>query len=561
MGRKIYLFSLLIPVVCLVHSAFAVPGKAPAPPQSAAMGEEKIFADKLKSADGYARTRDYLKAGELYREVYLGSKKGPTAERALFNICKTNFSLKRFNEARLNIRRFLAAYPQSEYLNECYLLLGYIAFNTQKLNDARQYFEMVKGPLEDRANIGKAEIAMKTENIARAENIIADIGKRVLESNPRALAVRALIYSRKGMHREAVAAISKIMDPILKEEGMRYAKALIFYNASRFADAEKICLSILRDPASNSEKTNAKKILFDIYDSRGEVDKALGLGLEIMPGETDDAFKMKIVRLYDKKGDVTSAVKYLNFLHDKSMKLAETQKRLKGIIESKDPKGAEYIRKLSLYLDPDSPYVVEAAKYLIAQGRKTEGMLLLKRAMRGPARGDASLYLAEQLINGKKYEEAKRLISPIMLDGRYFNRAVFLMAVILKQEGDYRQAIQHLLKSVKYTKDYRISAMLADLYWESGERSNAAKYYITASNMGDGSSSVKAGDYYYLSGEKKKSLAYYKRALGQGIGDAGTLQWAQYQYGKLSRDKESLKKAEDGGGLIGDAARMLAAGK
>ncbi len=549
----------LIVVLCLVHPVSASPAAGGQGAGSAAADKE--FEDKLKSADGYLKTKDFIKAEELFREVFLSVKKGPLSERALFNIGKAGFYLKRYSDARLKIKRFISLYPRSVYLNEAYLLLGYIALNLQKPAAAQQYFEKVGGPLEDRADIGKAEVALRAGNISNAESLIQRLNKRVLEVNPRALYVKAMIYSKKGMHKEAVSTINKVSEPTLKEEDLRFGKALILYNASRFADAEKVCLGITKEPSSNFERTSAKKMLVTIYDAQGKIDDALKLGLEIMPGETDDNFKMKLVRLFEKKGDVTNALRYLNFLQDKSLKSAEIEKRLKGIIESKGAKSMEYVLKFSPYLDQDSLYAVDIARYLITNGRKFEGMALLRRTLRGSAKGEASLYMAELLINEKKYAEAGRFIAPVMLDGRYFSRASYLMAIIFKQEGDYRQAIQSLLKTIKFSRDYRNSALLADLYWEAGDRSSALKYYSAASNAGDGISSVKAGDLYYLSGNRTKSLAFYKRALELGINDPESAQWAYYQYGKLSKDKEYLKKAAGSGGIIGEAAKIIIAGK
>jgi tetratricopeptide (TPR) repeat protein len=270
---------------------------------------------------------------------------------------------------------------------------------------------------------------------------------------------------------------------------------------------------------------------------------------------------MKIARLFEKRGDVGNALKYLNFLHDKALKSAEIERRLKGIVDSKSPKSMEYVLKFSSYLDQDSRYSVDIARYLITNGRKLEGMSLLRRTLRGSAKGDASLYMAEVLINEKKYTEARRFISPIMLDGRYFSGATYLMAIILRQEGDNQQAIQSLLKSIKFTKDYRIRALLADIYWDTGDRTNALKYYIMASNAGDSISSVKAGDLYYLSGDRARSLSYYKRALDLGIDNPESAQWTYYQYGKLSKNKEYLKKAVGSGGIIGEAAKIIISGE
>lgn len=513
--------------------------------------------DKIKSAERYLKLKNYLKAEELFREVYLSSKAGPSSEKALFNISKSNFYLRRYNKALLNLKRFIASYPQSEYLGEAYIFLGYISLNLQKPAEALNYFEKAGAYLEDRANIGKAEAALMQNNIPSAESFLEKTDKKILEKSPRALYVKAAINSRKGKHGEAVGIINRILYPTLKEEDLRFEKALIFYNASRLNEAERMCVKIINEPLSNSEKNNAKKMLVNIYDYQGKTEEALKLVREIMPGELDDNFKMRIVRLYEKKGDVESAFRYLNFLTDKKLKAAEVEDKIRKLIDSKEPNSLNYVKKFSLYLNRDSKYIVEVARYLVSNNNKLEGMMLLRKAMRGDLKGEASLYMAELYIGDGKYSEAKRILEPVIFDNRYFSRASYLMGEMHRREGDYGRAIHYLEKAVKYSKDSRISYMLADLLWETGDRNGAFKYYVHASNMGDGGASVKSGDLYYLYGDMKKSLFYYKRALSQNIDDAKTLQWAQYQYGKLAGDNEYLKKAAESEGVIGDAAKII----
>jgi Tfp pilus assembly protein PilF len=68
---------------------------------------------------------------------------------------------------------------------------------------------------------------------------------------------------------------------------------------------------------------------------------------------------------------------------------------------------------------------------------------------------------------------------------------------------------------------------------------------------------VKAGDCLYISGDYTKAKTYYKRALDYNVKDPKSLQWAQYQYGKLTKSNDYLKKAVTGGGEIAEAAAMI----
>jgi tetratricopeptide (TPR) repeat protein len=68
---------------------------------------------------------------------------------------------------------------------------------------------------------------------------------------------------------------------------------------------------------------------------------------------------------------------------------------------------------------------------------------------------------------------------------------------------------------------------------------------------------VKAADIYYVSGKHDKAKAYYKKALDSGIKDPRSLQWADYQYGKLAKNDEYMKKAKEGGGMVAEVADLM----
>jgi tetratricopeptide (TPR) repeat protein len=250
-------------------------------------------------------------------------------------------------------------------------------------------------------------------------------------------------------------------------------------------------------------------------------------------------------------------VKYLSYLSNKKYRSAEIEKRLKSMIASKDPRVVEYMQKFSLYLDADAPFIVDASRYLIANGKKIEGKQLLMKALKGAVSGEASLYIAELLIQEGKYVEAEKVLKPLTIDTRYLYRASYMVADIMERQRKYAAAIEYLLRIVKTATDYRIAAKLGDLYYKTKDRQNAVKYYIMASNKGDGLSSVKAADCLYVSGDYTKAKTYYKRALDFNIKDPKSLQWVQYQYGKLTKSNDYLKKAVTGGGEIAEAAATI----
>ena len=556
-------FCLLFSVLCCLNIVSASNEKSapPSPPVAKEVAPARKQGDvsieeKLKGALQYLQSKNYMKAQESYRSIYISSPKGPISEKALFGMGKADYYLKHYNEARMNLQRLTSLYRESEHLNEAYLLLGRTSVSLQKYDEARKFFGMVGGTLKEKANIGEASLALRLGDVAKAESLLANVNKKVLETDPEGLGVRALIFSNKGKHNEAITAINKISEPMLKELDLWDNKAEIYYNAGKIKEAERICKDIIAKPTSNTEKFRAKLILLGIYEVEGKTDDMLKLSIELASSERGDDLKFKIVSLYDKKGDFESALRYLAYVKDKALRSAEITKRLKSIVASKDPKATEYILKYSQYISPENPFIAEASAYLIANGKKQEGIALLKKT-KGISGGESAIYLSELLIGEGKYAEAKKLLENMTFDMRYIARVSTLMTEIMEKEGNYSTAIEYLKKVLKLSKDSRVYSMLGNLYWRTGEKANAAKFYVMASDMGDGVSSVKAGDCFYIMGEKKKAEIYYKKALNQKIKEGKDLQWARYQYGKLTGNRDYLQKATEGGGEIASAAEIM----
>lgn len=548
MNKKAHAFVLFICCLLLAVSSFS---------DDPAIASE----EKLKTADEYLRTKNYIKAKEVYRDIFLAAPKGTLGEKALFGMGKADYHLKNYYEARQNIKRFISASQIPEYRDEAHLMLGYISLHFQKFREAEQYFEAVGESLKEKANIGKAEVALKAGDMARVEYFLETLSKRTIETDPRALYMRAMLYSSKGMQRDSVSTINRILDSALKEQDIRVEKARILFNAKKLKEAERLCRSIIDSPTSSIEKINAKRVLLQIYEVEGKVDDALKLGLELSPYEPGDDFKRKIISLYDKKGDLNNAMKYLSYLSNNKLRSAEIEKRIKSVISFKDPKAVEYVQRFSFSLDADAPFIVDASRYLIANGKKIEGKQLLMKALKGAVKGEASLYMAELLIQEGKYVEAEKILMPLTMDTRYLYKAFYMIADIMERQGKYAAAIEYLSRIVKTATDYRIAAKLGDLYYKTKDRKGAVKYYIIASNKGDGLSSVKAGDCLYISGDYAKAKTYYRRALDYNVKGLKSLQWAQYQYGKLTKNRDYLKKAIAGGGEIAEAAAMISGEK
>ena len=523
---------------------------------SPVFGSERM----LMRADAYLMEGNYIRAKQLYKEIFFLSKEDTLAEKALFGLGRSYFYLGNYHLSRHYLNLFIQVSQETEYLNKSYLLLGFIALHLQEFKEARRYFEMVGGHLKNEAKIGKSEAALRFGHLAEASLLMEKVDRRLQETDPRALYIRAMIYSKRELHEEALKTINKVSIPFLIEHRLMTDKAQILLNAGQLEEAERVSIGILNDAFLIIERRDAKEVLMQIYEAEGRVDEALNVGLELLPFVVGDDLKLTIITLYHQKGDIGNIIRFAALLDDREVRSKEIEKGLRKGIEIGYPGITEYIIRFSPFIDPDSPFIVDASRHLIADGRRDEGMRLLEMALRGAAKGDASLLLSELLIGAGKYKEAKELLEPLTRDNRLFRKASYMMGAMLERMGEYISAIEYLKRATKNIKDRRIAARVGDLYWRAGERSIAMRYYAIASGMGCAVSSIKVGDYFYIAGDHKRAEFHYRRALDYDIEDVRSLQWAQYQYGKLTINRDYLLKAIDGGGEIAGAAVIILGG-
>ncbi|HWR88964.1 MAG TPA: tetratricopeptide repeat protein [Dissulfurispiraceae bacterium] len=513
--------------------------------------------DDLRRAGESFQQRDYIKARDLYQEAFLSAKGSDIAEKALLGLARAEYHLRRYHEANLNLRRFVSRFPKSDGIDEARLYLGYCSLRLDRLNDAQGYFERVGGQFRSRAALGTAEVMLAKGDIAAAEASFRRVDRKDIEGDAAALALRAQVSSAGGQHEEAVRGIAKIADEDARNLGLRAVRARIYYNGKKLAEAEKECRAVIDDPVSLREQIEAKKLLSQIAAAKGNTDEALRLKLALVPHETNDEFTLEVVSLYDKKGDTDGALKFVSFLKDPKIRSRELERRLKPMIETQSPEAMKNVLKYAPFIDRQDPFAVSAARFLMQGGRKGEGVELLRRISKGQQAGEAALVLAEHYVREGKAAEAKKLLSPLLSDQRQSLGALIIMADIMEQEGRPAEAVGYLQRAYNVSKDRNTALKLGTLYGRTGDRENAKRHYLAASEMGNGSASVRVGDLLYLSGERERARAFYKKALEQDIADRQSLQWTYYQYGKLSGDREYLKKASEGGGVVGEAAKAL----
>lgn len=513
--------------------------------------------DVFIEADAAMTAKQYVQAIELYRQLYVASEKGPDAARALLGIAKADYHLENYYESEINMKRFFKSFQNSAYADEAHLIWGLDLLSIHKYKEAEEQLNLVKGEFQEKASVAKAELAFINGDIDKAEILLARIDRKDYESDSRVLYIRAMILSRQGKHEEAIQTINRIPEKALKRGHFAVSKAVIYYNARKYIDAKDMLTAIIAAPASQVEAIQAKKTLFQIYDSENNQDAALKLAVELIGYEATDEWKLKAVSLFEKKGDLDSAFRYLTYLKNKNTLSNELEKRLKKLREEKNPKADDYLLKYFIYINIDSPNAIELAEYMYEKGYKDQAKRLLQKAAKGRNGAAASMVLARILMGEKKFSEANRVLTPVTTDANYSGQASLLLSEILENEGNVSAAAEYRARAIRVLEKQKDYSRVGDLYVKSGNNAEALNNYIRAARTGDSSSMLKAADLYYVAGKSDTAKIYYKKAIDNGLKDPKSLQWADYQYGKLAKSDEYLKKAEEGGGTVAEAAILL----
>ncbi|MBN2654430.1 MAG: tetratricopeptide repeat protein [Nitrospirae bacterium] len=520
---------------------------------------EQPVTEQLKQADQFYKLQQYQQAKTAYSDIYRYFNKGAEGQSALLGISRADFKLNLFNESVIRINRFLASFPESSHKNEAIYLLAESLMKLGRLDDAKKNFELVTGSFINTSVLRLGQIALKQNDMQKAEAMLKLLPYEFRTKEPEAIYIEAELLSRAGRHKEALTTVRKIRDSEIKNNEVLIGKAAVLFAAGQLTEAESILKPISEASISAVDRNNSRKILLKIYEAQGKIDDAIKLSTELSAGESSDELKLKISSFYEKKGDMQNAIRYLTYLLDRKTRASEIEKRLKAFDEKKDPNLIDYLVRYSPYISNDSPYLFEVAKKLSANNKKIEASTLYKKALTGSNKAHAAILMSSELLKEGKVDQAKKLLEPFMLDTRYLAKSSVMMADILEQEGDLKRAVEYLSRVSKVEKNnHDVLAKLGDIYWKLDNKKASLQSYVSAASGDNSLYSVKAADALYLGGDSKKASLYYKKALDIGIKDKDVLQWTEYQYGKITNNKEFIKKAKEKGGILGEAAAILA---
>jgi tetratricopeptide (TPR) repeat protein len=520
-------------------------------------GDIRVSSDDTATADAAFDSKQFKLAKDLYRQAYINATAGSDTSRYMFGIAKSDYRLKNYYEAAINLKRFFQLYPNSALANDAHLLLGLCFVQTQKYAEAEEQFDLVQGELDEKANIARAEIALLKNDTEKAEKLLDKIDRRTYDNDNRVLYLRAMILSKNNKHKEAIEVINKIPEAGLKEEGISVSKAIIYYNARKFIDAMDMLIKIVKDPSSRIEEIQAKRTIFQINDYENNEDETLKLALELLDYEATDEMKLKVVSIYEKRGDTANVFRFLITLRDKQLLSDKVEVKLKKSIADKDPKADEYLAKYYTYLSTEIRYNFELSAYATSRGNNDLARRMLQRMLKGKLGTEASIALGEMLVTEKRYAEARKIVQPVLTDPNYAGQAALIMAQIALREGDEAEAAVYRIRAIRVLEIQRDYYRVGEVYMMTGNKAEALKNYAKAADKGDVMAMIKAADLFYLTGKSDRAKFYYKKAIDKGISDSKAEQWADYQYGKLAKNDEYLDKAKAGGGFVGQAAELI----
>ncbi len=504
--------------------------------------------EPLKMADTYLKTKNYLKAKEIYYRYKEDPKLAPDA---LIGLGKAEYFLGNYTESSIYLKRLLRDFKDSPHVNEGNLYMGLAMLKQGKIKDAESFLNKVHSPFEKQAMVGKAWIAFHKGNLKFVEQVLNKLDKKDLyEPDVALLKVKYLTASGKPV--EALKEFEK--NYALKKPDYDIDKAEILMKAGKYQEAETALKKFIERAKKNLDIVKAKNLLFDLYFQQGRFEEAAKVGKELYFYIPNDEFKIKLYNVYFSQKNYDEALRMLIGLRDKKLKQEKIEEFLKKLMDENPEKAEDYILKSYFYLPSESSLLLESANFLVSKEKLSEAKNLLRKLQTGKRRADANIPLAKILLKENKVGEAKKLLEP-MIDKN--QEAAILYALALEKEGNKQSALQYLRKNEKNIKDAEIIAKLGDLEYSYGDKKKAFVYWNRAAQLGNAEAMVKTADYLYLSNKTKEAADYYKKAIDAGVKDTETLMWVYYQYGKITKDKKYLEKVAESNSQFKEAAKAL----
>ena len=276
---------------------------------------------KFQTADSYFAEKNYKKAKEEYKLVYIEKSGKKYEEEAKYWELNCDLSLNDKESYLAESESFLKNYPNSSYIRNILSIRGEIlkgaGNSAEAVKEYENLYEKSEQAEEKDTTIEKiVELYDETENIEAKSQWIEKFSDKYKKSYYKSLA-----YREKGMVSEAQAE-----EKILLENERYKDYALInlandYFNEEKYSEAEKNYKAV-RELESSQYKDLAIFQMGNIYAVKGENDKAEVELSKVFVLYPESRYvipaKLKLADIYDAKGDKTKAKEgYRELLNDK----------------------------------------------------------------------------------------------------------------------------------------------------------------------------------------------------------------------------------------------------
>ncbi|RMG59358.1 MAG: hypothetical protein D6713_05640 [Deltaproteobacteria bacterium] len=507
-------------------------------------------------ADSYFKTREYEKAREIYRDIYLTSPDEKEREKAFVMAIQCEFRLRRFNEAYINLKRYFKNYPHPEYGNLARLLLSECLFQKRLYDDALRELKGVEPPLLSEARGLEAMIYLRQGRVTEAEALLT-LSRDVAPSGLYADVARAYVLALRGSTADSLKIVRSLSDTLLKERGLLVEKGKILWKAGRVREAEDFLKLLVEGTESELERVEAKRVLFDLYRSEGRYEEASSLAEEIISYIVDDGFKLAAADVMKRVGNLEKSLSYVARVRDQSLRSKEMKTRLQEILEEEKEKAPELVSRFAYYLDEKDPVLVDMARKLASWGKRKEAKFLLRRAFEGKRAGEAKLLLAKIYMDEGDYDRALKLLRIMLFNLTYAVDAMKMIGRVHEKQGNFATALKYFERAARFREEGDVHDRMGDVLLKLGEEERALEEYEKAASRGISRAALKAADLLFARGKTDSAVSYYEKALEGKLERKEDRQWAYYQAGKLTGRRDYLKKALSMGGTTGEVARLL----
>ncbi len=235
------------------------------------------------------------------------------ADDALLYICKSEFYLERYTQAKLHLEQFMKKYSNSDLLSEARLWYGKVLLTEEDLEKANEYFRLVinnsKNPqIRSQASFELGLYAFRRENYPQAIQYLETALKEKLDDEYKATVLFYLAesYFIQKEYKKAVELYQKVVKfhpplDIELQAQLHHARAL--GEMGKFGEAEKILRKMLTAPRFQPHEAKIKTAIGENYERQGKFNEALDIYHEVVQTRRSDAGTAQaaynLARLYE----------------------------------------------------------------------------------------------------------------------------------------------------------------------------------------------------------------------------------------------------------------------